>query len=92
MSEAAPDLETVIRAKLAAGALPSAKPETVWAGKGTGQPCTACGRAIAADDIECELDFSGGRAGVRLHKRCVVIWDRLRDEFRTRADERERGA
>jgi hypothetical protein len=81
VANTAPDLDALIRAKLASGELPSAKPEKVWAGKGTGQPCGACGVHITAADLEYELDFPGAPTAGRLHHACLIIWDRLRDDI-----------
>jgi hypothetical protein len=86
VSDAAQDIAVTIRAKLASGGLPSAKPEKVWAGKGTGQLCTACGLAISADDFEYEVDFPGARAAMRLHQRCLTAWDQNRNDFPPRVD------
>ena len=81
VSDAAQDLEATIRAKLASGELPSAKPDKVWAGKGTGQPCSACGAPIAADDIEYEVVFLRAEAAMRLHRNCLAIWDQQRTDL-----------
>jgi hypothetical protein len=86
VSEAAPDIAAAVRAKLAFGELTSAKPEKVWAGKGTGQPCTACGLPITPDDIECEVDFPGVRAAMRLPQSCLIAWDQHRNDFPPRVD------
>jgi hypothetical protein len=67
----------MIRAKLAAGELPRTKPEKVWAGKGTGRPCAACGALIAAALVECEFDLPGtAPTTLRFHQPCLMIWDR----------------
>lgn len=76
----AEDIEALILAKLASGELPSVKPEKVWGGKGTGQPCSACARPISTDDVEYELDFAAARTAMRLHQRCLAIWDKFRDD------------
>jgi len=58
-----PDRAAVIRAKLVSGELPRAKPEKVWAGKGTDQPCAGCGGMIASADVEFEVDLPGAPPG-----------------------------
>jgi hypothetical protein len=40
-----------IRAKLASGRLPSAKPMKVWIGKGTDRPCMGCDEPIEPESI-----------------------------------------
>jgi hypothetical protein len=81
MSAAAQDIAAIIRAKLASGELPSAKPEKVWAGKGTGQSCSGCGRPITADQVEYEMDLPGARVAMRLHQSCLEVWDNQRNNF-----------
>lgn len=80
VDEAAQDLRAIIRAKLTSGELSSAKPEKVWAGEGTGQPCAACGLTITANDVEVEVDFPGAPAAMRLHRGCITMWDQLRHD------------
>ena len=75
------EIKAVIRAKLGSSELPSAKPEKVWAGAATNKPCGACGTFITADDVEYEVDFAGARAAMRLHRRCIMLWDKLRHEL-----------
>jgi hypothetical protein len=76
VEEGSQDIEATIRAKLAAGELPRAKPEKVWAGKGTNQPCAGCGGTIARADVEYEIDLPGGP--LRFHQNCIAIWDEQR--------------
>lgn len=74
-----PDRAAVIRAKLVSGELPRAKPEKVWAGKGTDQPCAGCGGMIASADVEFEVDLPGAPpATLRFHQNCLMIWDQER--------------
>jgi hypothetical protein len=77
VDDAAQDLQALIRAKLASEELPSAKAQQVWASKGMGQPCTACGNVIPAHDVEYEVDLPSARAAMRLHRRCIMIWDQI---------------
>jgi hypothetical protein len=76
VDEGVQDIKAAIRAKLASGELPSAKPEKLWAGKGTDQQCAGCGAMIAATDVEYEADLPGGP--LRFHQRCLIIWDQER--------------
>jgi hypothetical protein len=86
MTQAGRDLDALIRAKLASGELPSAKPEKVWGGKGSGQACSACGLAITADDIEYEVDLPGAQAAMRFHQPCLTTWDQHRQDFPPKVD------
>lgn len=72
------DRGALILAKLASGELPSAKPEKVWAGTGTGQLCAACGARIAATDVEYEVEFRA--RSLWFHHGCLMIWDREREQ------------
>lgn len=73
---ALPD-ETALRLlaaqKIETGALPKAAVESVFAGKGSGLPCSLCERPIAASDYEFEYANGGGKAP-RFHFRCQEIW------------------
>jgi hypothetical protein len=51
------EIVTAIRAKLADGRLPLARPSQMWAGHGTGEPCDACDQSITRDDVEYESSF-----------------------------------
>jgi hypothetical protein len=56
--------------------LPSQLPKCVWAGQGSGKPCSLCDQAIDKTETEYELDVPAGRANavVRLHLRCHTLW------------------
>lgn len=59
------------------GLLPRTIPKTIWAGGGSGQPCSLCDQVIAGTDMEYELpepDGGGGQRIVRLHLRCHALW------------------
>ena len=87
MSETAQDIEALIRAKLAAGELPRAKPDKVWAGKGTDRPCTACGTVITPADVEYELDLGAAPAvTLRFHQGCLTVWDEMRQQIKDESD------
>jgi hypothetical protein len=78
VSDAAQDIRAAVRAKLASHELPSAKPERVWAGTGTGQLCAACGAPIAATDVEYEVEFRA--RSLWFHHGCLITWDREREQ------------
>ena len=61
-----------VRALLAAGELPCDEPQATWAGLGTGRECAACTEAIAASEVEYEVESAG--TILRLHRLCHEIW------------------
>jgi hypothetical protein len=63
-----------IRQMLEIGEMPCDEPNKVWAGRGNGSHCAACGDAIALTEIEYEVAFRGSPPGLRLHMACHVIW------------------
>ena len=63
-----------IRDKVIAGALPGGPAESVWAGIGSGRPCSACDEPIVAADTEIELETPAGLASVRFHRQCFALW------------------
>jgi hypothetical protein len=68
------DLAVSIRDKIRSGALPlpPEPPGKYFAGKGTGQLCDVCEKAIMAEQLEYELD-AGGRT-FRFHEKCLDMW------------------
>jgi len=71
-----PDLQEVIRAKIADGRLPTGRAQRVYAGPGTGD-CTACERPVLPGDTEYEFIGADGRL-FRYHLRpCYEIWSEL---------------
>lgn len=62
-----------VRQMLETGALPCDEPGKVWAGRGVGTHCAACGEPIAVTDIEFEVDLLSGTT-LRLHRVCHEIW------------------
>jgi hypothetical protein len=69
--------ETSIRARIRrmveSAEIPCDDPETIWAGKGTGERCVACARPIAGTEIEYEVELAAQT--YRLHRACFVIWE-----------------
>lgn len=62
-----------IRQKL----LPDAVPKSIWAGQGTGKPCSLCDRPVAQTEMEYELNVledDASRATIRFHLRCHALW------------------
>jgi hypothetical protein len=62
-----------VRELLETGALPCDETGKVWAGRGAGTHCVACGEPIAVSEIEFEVDLPSGPA-LRLHRVCHEIW------------------
>jgi hypothetical protein len=73
---ALPD-ETALRLlanrKIEAGALPRVAPESAFAGKGSGLPCSLCERPITANEYELEYVDIGSEVP-RFHLRCQEVW------------------
>ena len=76
-------LRLLAKRKIESGALPQAAPESVFAGKGSGLPCSLCEQPITLDEYEFEY-ASGGDEFPRFHLRCQEIWRLVLAEWRTR--------
>jgi len=65
-----------IRELLSRHGLPEAQFAGLWAGRGTQCCCEACGRIIAGDEVEYELEYRQGthRLTVVLHRDCWEDW------------------
>ena len=83
---ALPD-ETALRLlairKIETGALPRTAPESAFAGKGAGLPCSLCEQTITANEYEFEYANGGGEVA-RFHLRCQEIWRQVLAEWPTR--------
>jgi hypothetical protein len=73
---ALPD-ETALRLlaerKIEAGVLPRVAPESAFAGKGVGLPCSLCEQPITEGEYEFEY-AQGGGGPPRFHLRCQEVW------------------
>jgi hypothetical protein len=69
-----PPRRAVIQARLAAGTLPTSRPEKTWAGYGSGDPCDACGERIAAGEVEYEVGVPDWPTALRVHPECLGLW------------------
>lgn len=70
-------LRLLAKRKVETGALPRAAPESAFAGKGSGLPCSLCEQPITASEYEFEYAGAGdgdGGAIPRFHLRCQGIW------------------
>lgn len=63
----------LIGAKIRAGVLPLDRPEKVYVGRGTGQPCSGCERPLLDTEVEYEFDTADDRI-VRFHQACLAAW------------------
>jgi hypothetical protein len=61
-----------VRELVEAGAVQCDEPDKVWAGRGTGTHCVACGSPILATEVEYEVTLAGGT--FRVHRPCFVVW------------------
>ncbi len=57
--------------------LPAEVPRFVWAGPGTGEPCSLCARVV--DPLDMEYEFKapvgdGTESTFRFHLRCHALW------------------
>ena len=69
-----PDAAHRIRLKLAAATLPPADVKRVIVVSGAGQVCDACEAPISTDDRLGLVDCVGSNVQLRMHSRCVAIW------------------
>jgi hypothetical protein len=74
------DISAVIAAKIAAGTLPTIRPEQVWVGKSQGEVCDACDQPIAADDLAYEVTITS-QGVFRFHRKCFDAWHEERAEL-----------
>ena len=62
-----------IRQMVESGELPCEESGKVWAGRGSGTHCAACGEAIEPTQIEFEVQIGPGTV-LRLHRLCHHSW------------------
>lgn len=72
-----------IRQMVETGELPCDETGKVWAGRGSGTHCAACGEPIEASQIEFEVPL-GASTVLRLHRVCHHIWLEECQPLRTR--------
>jgi hypothetical protein len=71
------ELKTLAVERIRDNVLPAQAPNTIWAGQGSGEPCSLCDRIIDKEEMEYELDAPATRATntvIRLHLRCHALW------------------
>ena len=64
-----------IRQMVETGELPCEESGKVWAGRGDGTHCAACGETIESTEIEFEVDLGRGTV-LRLHRLCHHMWQK----------------
>jgi len=73
------ELRRRARATLKAALIPRDRPEGIWGGNGSGEPCPVCGHSVDAAEMELEVEFTEGSAqGARefhLHLPCFAAWE-----------------
>jgi len=74
-------LAEFVHEKLDAGTLPRDEPVKLWAGRGTGKPCTACEKAILPSQTEYEIEYYDGSPEIRLHVECHGLWETERPRY-----------
>jgi hypothetical protein len=73
-------LSLLAKRKIEIAALPRVVPQSAFAGKGSGLPCSLCGQPISAHEYELEY-ASGDGETPRFHVRCQEIWQRALSEW-----------
>jgi hypothetical protein len=71
-------LRARIRELIKAGIVPCDEPDKVWAGRGTGTHCLACGESITPSEVEYEIEL--GATTFRLHLTCFTLWRAVCEE------------
>jgi hypothetical protein len=73
-------LRLLAKRKIEIAALPRVVPESAFAGKGSGLPCSLCEQLISAHEYELEYSCNGDEIP-RFHLRCQAIWQRVLFEW-----------
>ena len=70
------ELRRVAHEKIEKGQLPHLVPKSMWGGKGAGQRCALCDKAIEAEDFELAVEQRlGGKAqALHFHVFCHSLW------------------
>jgi hypothetical protein len=67
-------LGSLVRTKLASGLLPTAEPDKLFAGYGTGRACSVCEEPLLAAQTEYEFTDPSG-VTFRFHVGCYGLWE-----------------
>src|SRR6185312_8901600 len=68
------ELHERAREEIQRGRLPDTSPESIWAGPGSGLPCSVCGDPIQSNQVEYEMSLTSGADSVRFHLPCHTVW------------------
>jgi len=76
------ELGRLAKQRIQAGELPCNPSRRMWGSRGTGAPCSLCGRPIRFEDVEYEVeapDYGAGQVGgaervLRFHLACHSVW------------------
>jgi hypothetical protein len=83
------ELRQLAREHIEAGRLPRAVPSRAWGGHGSDAPCSLCGKIIAKEDVEYEVEsLTGGTSHIhRFHFLCHAAWqfECARQEYLSRS-------
>jgi hypothetical protein len=66
-------LRARVRRMVQTGEMPCDEAGKIWAGRGVGTHCAACGLPITPTEIEFEVTLTSG-AELRLHRACHDVW------------------
>jgi hypothetical protein len=74
-----PGMEVGLRARarelIRSGKVPSRLPSRRWGGRGTGDPCTLCGKPVEPSEVGFEIDFGAdgdGGCSHDFHDHCLA--------------------
>jgi hypothetical protein len=70
----ADQLIEIIRQRIEDGRLPCVRPDTIYAGYGSGEPCDGCDDRIESTKIVYDVPFPAASRSLKLHFPCYVIW------------------
>jgi hypothetical protein len=70
------ELRQLADQRITSNLLPDTVPLNVWAGRGSGEPCSLCDQPVPPGEIEYEIDnpAAGDARSYRFHMRCHAMW------------------
>jgi len=82
MSSSDDELGRLAKQRIKAGELPCNASRRMWGSRGTGAPCSLCGRPIRLEDVEYEVeipeaevaDAEAAQVVLRFHLACHAVW------------------
>ena len=76
-------LRARVRRMVETGEMPCEETGKIWAGRGVGTHCAACGYAITPSEVEFEITLTSG-VELRLHRGCHDVWREECEELSAR--------